>query len=142
MPLINFGSIMNFAEEIENQDMSFYQAAAGNPACVAMKALFEQFAKDCKKNVQNAQRTRRENVTEMILEGIEGFYRAPFIEKSEDGSSMDVDAVMETAKRLENRAIRYYQESSEKMKALSEVSRALKTMGKKHAAHLKKIEAL
>lgn len=142
MPLINFGSILNFAEEIEKQDLSFYQAAAGNPACSVLKELFEQFAKDSQKNIQVAQRTCRENVCEMILEGIEGFFRTPFVEKSEGGDTLDVAGVVATAKRLENRAIRYYQEAAAKMKALPEVSRALKTMGKKRAAHMKKIEAL
>lgn len=142
MPLVNFGSILNFAEEIETQDMGFYQAAAGNPACETVKGVFEQFAKDCKKNIQNAQRTRRENVTEMILEGIEDFFRAPFVEKSEGGDTLDAGSVVETAKKLEDRAIRYYGEAADKMKAQPEVSRALKTMGKKRKAHLKKIEAL
>ena len=142
MPLINFGSILNFAEEIEKQDLGFYQAAASNPACLALKSLFEQFAKDNTKNIQDAQRTCRENVCEMILEGIEGFFRAPFVEKNDGGDALDAAAVVATAKRLETRAIRYYQESSEKMKALPEVSRALKTMGKKRAAHMKKLEVL
>ena len=142
MPLINFGSILNFAEEIEKQDLGFYQAAAGNPACTALKELFEQFAKDGRKNIQVAQRTCRENVCEMILEGIEGFFRAPFVEKIDGGDALDAAAVVETAKRLENRAIRYYQEAAAKMKALPEVSRALKTMGKKRTAHMNKIEAL
>lgn len=142
MPLINFGSILNFAEEIERQDLGFYQTAASNPACLEIQATFEQFAKDCKKNIQTAQRTCRENVCEMILEGIEGFFRAPFVEKSDGGDASDAAAVIETAKKLEARAIRYYGEASEKMKALPEVSRALKTMGKKRAVHMKKIEEL
>jgi len=28
MPLENFGSILNFAEELESQDQEFYEAAA------------------------------------------------------------------------------------------------------------------
>ena len=78
MPLTNFGAILNFAEQLEKQDLEFYQSAADNPNCESVKALFEQFAKDGKKNVQNVQRTRRENVTEMILEGIKDFTREPF----------------------------------------------------------------
>lgn len=142
MPLINFGSILNFAEEIEKQDLGFYQDAAGNPACSALKEVFEQFVKDGRKNIQIAQRTCRENVCEMILEGIEGFFRAPFVENIEGGDMVDAAAVVATAKRLESRAIRYYQEASAKMKALPEVARALKTMGKKRSAHMTKIEAL
>ena len=44
MPLENFGSILNFAEELEQQDNEFFTAAAGNPACAEYKAVFEQFA--------------------------------------------------------------------------------------------------
>jgi hypothetical protein len=33
MPLINFGSILNFAEQIETQDQEFYTGLAENKAC-------------------------------------------------------------------------------------------------------------
>ena len=50
MPLENFGSVLNFAEELESQDQEFYEAAAGNPACSDHKQMFEQFAANAKKN--------------------------------------------------------------------------------------------
>ena len=78
MPLISFGSILSFAEELEKQDEAFYAAAAANPAFAELKDLFEQFLKDTRKNIKNVQRTRRENVTEMILEPVNVFTRAPF----------------------------------------------------------------
>ena len=34
MPLTNFGSILNFAEELETQDQAFYELAVKNPACL------------------------------------------------------------------------------------------------------------
>ena len=40
MPLQNFGSILNFAEELENQDRQFYAEAASNAACADYRALF------------------------------------------------------------------------------------------------------
>ncbi|MBW1867771.1 MAG: hypothetical protein JRF52_06310 [Deltaproteobacteria bacterium] len=52
------------------------------------------------------------------------------------------EAVLEKAQNLEERAERYYCEAAEKMKALSEVARALKMLGKKHAAHLRELDAL
>jgi rubrerythrin len=139
MPLLNFGSILNFAEELETEDQAFYAAAAKNPACAEHKALFEQFAATGKKNVQTVLRTRRENVTEMILESIKDFTRAPFCEECQGVDSMTAAEVLETAKRLEERAERYYKQAAEKLKALSEVARALKTIGKKHTANLKKL---
>jgi len=142
MPLINFGSILNFAEQIETQDRDFYTAAAANDACVHLRDLFEQFAADAAKNIKNVQRTRRENVTEMILEQIRGFTRDGFIESSQGAATMDASQALETARRLEERAQRYYAEAAEKLKALSEVARALKLVGKKHRAHLAKLQEL
>ena len=142
MPLINFGSILNFAEQLETQDGDFYTAAAANRFCAGFRELFDQFAKDAAKNVKNIQRTRRENVTEMILEQIRDFTRDAFIESSQGADTMDAAQVLETALRLEERAQRYYREAAQKLKALSEVARTLEMVGKKHRAHFLKLQEL
>jgi len=142
MPLINFGSILNFAEELEKQDEAFYAAAAANPAFSGQKDLFEQFLKDSRKNIKNVQRTRRENVTEMILEKINDFTREPYCENVDPAEAKSIADILDSARCLENRAERYYTDASVKLKALSEVSRTLKIIGKKHKAHLKKLDSL
>jgi hypothetical protein len=142
MPLENFGSILNFAEELEKQDQAFFAAAAGNPACAGHHDMFEQFAADAGKNIKTVQRTRRENVTEMILEPIREFTRGPFCEECEKADSMDLEDALATAKRLADRAERYYSAAAEKIKAQPEVARALKAIGKKHKAHREKLAAL
>ena len=142
MPLENFGSILNFAEELEKQDQAFFATAAGNPACAEYKEMFAQFASDAGKNIKAVERTRRENVTEMILEPIKNFTRAPYCEECAEAGSMGVKDALATAKRLADRAERYYTEAAEKIKAQPEVSRALKTIGKKHKAHREKLAAL
>ena len=40
MPLENFGSILNFAEELELQDLGFYKTVTDNPAWNRSKILF------------------------------------------------------------------------------------------------------
>ena len=142
MPLQNFGSILNFAEELESQDQQFYELAAGNPACEAHRELFAQLAAEAAKNVKTVQRIRRENVTEMILEPVRDFTRAPFCEACE-GAAVEAEAqVLATAQRLERRAERYYTEAAEKIKALTEVARALKTLGKIRKRRLAKLAPL
>lgn len=140
MPLTSFGSILTFAEEIETQDMAFYSAAGGNPECAEFLSLIEQFSKECKKNIAIIQRTRRENVTEMILEPISDFVRTPFCLQEQDGSGLNSSGVLEVLKTIEQRSIDYYTQASVKMKALPEVSNALKLLAKKHTARLKKID--
>ena len=142
MPLENFGSILNFAEELEKQDQAFFSAIAGNPDCAEYQAMFERFASDAGKNIKDVQRTRRENVTEMILEPVRGFTRAPFCEECAEADSMGTKDALATAKRLVDRAERYYTEAAEKIKAQPEVSRALKTICKKHKAHREQLADL
>lgn len=142
MPLENFGSILNFAEELELQDLGFYKTLAENPACAEYKQLFEEFAAAIDKNVKNVQRTRRENVTEMILEPIKDFIRAPFCEECVGIDKMNAAEALDAARRLEDRAVRYYTEAAVKIKALPEVARALKLLGKKHTAHIAKLNEI
>ena len=95
-----------------------------------------------KKNVKTVQRTRRENVTEMILEPIKGFVRAPFCEVCQAAPGMTAEDALAAAKRLEDRAVRYYSEAAAKIKALPEVARALKILAKKHNTHLQSLSAV
>ncbi len=139
MPLETFGSILTFAEELEKQGEAFYSAALENPDCAAYKDLFGQFAKDGKKNIKKVQRTRRENVTEMILEHIKGLSRGPFQEEIGEPAGMDAAGALAAARALEERTLGYYTTASKKIKTMKEIARALKMLGKKHATHLEKL---
>ena len=142
MPLENFGSILNFAEELEKQDRDFFTAAAGNPACEPYRESFEQFAADAAKNLKTVLRTRRENVTEMILEPIRDFTRGPYCEECAEPGRMTPDEALATANRLADRAERYYGEAAVKIKALPEVARVLKILAKKHMTQREKMASL
>lgn len=139
MPLTNFGAILSFAEEIEKQDEAFYTALMDSPRYSDQKELFGKFVKEGGKNRKNIERTRRENVMEMILENIEGFDRGPFLLDHGDATVLDANIAVEAARKLETRAERYYLEASAKLKALSEVSRTLKGIAKKRAARMRKL---
>lgn len=135
MPLNNFGSICNFAEALENLIMTFYESAAANPACADVADRYRQYARDSRKHIQTLQRTRRENVTEMILEPIQDFYRAPYVLEYADPADRTAADILADARRIEETAEAFYQAAMEKIRALPEVARALKTIGKKHTAH-------
>jgi rubrerythrin len=136
MSLQNFGSILNFAEDLERQDQAFYAAAGANPNCESNRALFSELGADAARNIPTVQRIRRENVTEMILEAVSDFARDSFCEECEEAAVMSADEALETATRLEARADRYYSEAAEKLKALPEAARALKALGKIRKTHI------
>ncbi len=142
MGLRNFGSILNFAVELETADQEFYRAAAANPACAKYKALFEGLATEAQKNEQAMLRARRENVTEMILEPIYGFSSEPFLSEREGAETMSLDRAVEVASELEDRAERFYTQAAEKIEALREVSRALARTAKRRAANKARLAAL
>jgi rubrerythrin len=136
MPLTNFGAVLNFAEDIEAADAAFYQAV-GASAGGDIGRLLTRLAQEAGQHAAIIQRTRRENVTEMILEPITGLSRRQFLEASGELSEpFDAAAAMDAARRLENRAIRYYTEAAERIGALPEVVRALKQLAKKHHKRL------
>ena len=140
MPLNNFGSILTFAEEMETRRQAFFESAARNPACAGMAEVYNQLAKDGRKHIQTLQRTRRENVTEMILEPIQDFYRAPYVLECADPADRSPQDTLADARRIEEIAETFYQTAAEKIRALPEVARALKTIGKKHSAHRRQLE--
>lgn len=139
MPLQNFGSILNFAEDLERQDQAFYAVAAANPKCAADQALFSELGAEAARNTATVQRIRRENVTEMILESVQDFTRDSFCEACAEAAAMSAAEALETATRLEARADRYYSEAAEKLKALPEVARALRALGKNRKAHIARL---
>lgn len=142
MPLISFGSILSFAEELEKQGEAFYAGATANPVFAEHKDLFDQLLKNTRQNIKNVQRTRRENVTEMILEPVKDFTRAPFCEEIDPAEAKTNAEILDAARCLEKRTENYYIEASVKIKALPEVSRALKMIGKKHTKHLIKLDTI
>ncbi len=137
MPLTNFGAILNFAETLEKDDMGFYARAVGTLADGAHQALFEALAGEGKKNIALVQRTRRENVTEMILEPIQGLARGSYQVAT---NAMDTDDLVLAAIALEQRAYHYYSDAADKIRALPEVSRALKMLAKKRNKRLGKLQ--
>ena len=142
MPITSFGGLLNFAEQMEKQDMAFYESVAANQKMDDLCDLFQGFAKDGKKNIAHILRTRRENVTEMILEPISDFFREPFVLETGDGKNMNRAQILDYSQKMEARAIAYYTEGAIKIKALPEVSQALKVAGKKRIAHTKKLSSL
>ena len=142
MPLKNFGSILNFAAELEAADYNFYNIAANNPASANHKTLLGNLAQEKKKNEQLMLRACRESVCEMILEPIVDFTRQPFISDRDGADKMTWDLLLSKALQLETRAYSFYTEAAEKIRALPEVSRALSRTAIRRAADIEKLQGL
>jgi hypothetical protein len=140
MPLNNIGSILGFAETIEKQNLQFFKCAEIFFSLNDLKKLFKLFGANSKKRITDIQRTRRENITEMILENISDFYRKEFVIDTEDTKDLTIDLTIKTTLLLIERSIQYYKTASQKLERQPEVSRVLKNLGKKHERDLKKLD--
>ena len=119
--------------------MNFFSGASASPACSHVKPVFDTLVNNCRKRIKEIERARRENVTEMILEGIEGFVRKPFVMETKDTDGMDADAVVSEARDLLSRCVRYYGDAGPRLKRQPEVARVLKTLAKKNRRDLEQL---
>ena len=142
MELKNFGSIMTFAEQFEIHDQQFLQAAAQHPACADVVEQLNTIAADTAKFIKTVQRIRRENVTEMILEGVSGFSTEPYDFTQTFAEDLTKGDVLSAIRRFEVRARDYYEAAAVKLKAQPEVARHLKRLAKKHVKHLSILELI
>lgn len=114
MSLLNaFGAILTYAIDLETRLRDYYQAA-GNSAR----------AQAADKRRSNLERVRRENVTEIKLEPIEGLQEADYALNLSDTSPAGQKAV-------EAIAARFYTDVAPKIN-VREAQRALERCGKQH----------
>ncbi len=142
MPLNNFGGILAFAAELQQADIAFYRALAANPALGELAPLADRFAAEEAKNLEAVLRTRRENVTEMILEPVRDFFRAPFQAARPDPAGLDRAGALKAAREIEAKAADFYAQAALKLAAMPEVNRALKLLAKKRNKHLEELAGL
>ena len=129
MSLTQFGSILSFAILLEDQLEGVYKDLASKES----ESLSEEFsnrAKACVKRKQRLERSRRENITEITLEPIEGLDENKYLLNLSSNSLQDIDA-------NEKQIITFYFDVTPKINVL-EARRVLKRCQKEHS-NLKKL---
>mgnify|MGYP001286589209 CR=1 FL=1 len=112
--LNTFGAIMTFAIELETQLHAYYQAAGSADR-----------AAEADKRRVNLERVRRENVTEIKLEPIEGLDEGDYrLDLADTSAAGQVD--------VERTAARFYQDVAPKIN-VREAQRALERCARQHA---------
>lgn len=113
--LNTFGAIMTFAIDLEARLRDYYQGAGDSVR-----------AGDADKRRTNLERVRRENVTEIKLEPIEGLHESDYALNLMDTSPSAFEANEATAAR-------FYEDVSPKIN-VREAQRALERCGRQHRA--------
>lgn len=111
--LNTFGAILSYAIELEGRLAAYYTAAGSADR-----------AAEADKRRKNLERVRRENITEIKLEPIEGLHEDNYALNLSDTSAAGMQAV-------ENTAAQFYSDVAPKIN-VREAQRALERTGKQH----------
>jgi rubrerythrin len=141
MSLTTFGAIMGFAAEITGQTREIYKTLAQKAKGRVLREVFQVFSADEGKNHSLMEKTRRENVTEMILEPIAGLRQEDYgIDLKVLDPMEDVD-LLRAALILEERERKFFHDVSAKV-PLPEVARIFRKMAQRKQENLTKLQSL
>ena len=124
--LNQFGAVMKFAIDLESNLAEFYENSNLSENHPTNIEEFSSRAKASLKRKKNLERSRRENVTEITLEPIEGLYANEFEFNFEEFS-------IESINKNEDIAMKFFSEAGPKINVL-ETRRVFKRCLKEHSS--------
>ena len=141
MALSTFGAIMGFAAQMVGQTRDTYRALIEKAKDPALKELLQALAVEKEKNYSLMEKTRRENVTEMILEPVTGLHEEDYKVDLQELEQKDDADVLRVALILEQREKNFFQDASTKL-PLPEVARIFRKISQKMEEDLEKLQRL
>ena len=140
MELGTFGAVMAFASQAVTQSAEFYETARERAKGPELKDVLKSLQDGANRDRATMEQTRRENVTEMILEPIAGLRREEYeVRLSEMAPEADAE-ILKTALLLEERDQRWFRDSSAKLR-LPEVARIFRKVARRKEETILKLRA-
>jgi len=141
MALSTFGAIMGFASEIVGSAMDHYQMAVEKAKDPVLKDTLKALLEEERKNYVLMEQTRRENVTEMILEPITGLHQEDYeIDLKLSDHANDAD-LLKVALAHEEKEKKFFNDSSAKV-PLPEVARIFRRIAQRKEKNLSKLKSI
>ncbi len=141
MALTTFGAIMGFAAEIVGQTEETYETLVQKAKDSALRETLQFLLVEGKKNRSLMEKTRRENVTEMILEPITGLRQEDYGVSLTIQDQMGDADLLKIALVLEEREKKFFQDASLKV-SLPEVARIFRKIVQKREDNISKLQSL
>jgi len=141
MSLTTFGAIMGFAAEITGQTGQIYKTLAKKAKDPTLREVLQVLSAEGEKSHSLMGKTRRENVTEMILEPITGLHQEDYGIDLKVVDPMEDADLLRAALILEEREKKFFSDVSIKV-PLPEVARIFRKMAQKKQENLEKLQSL
>jgi hypothetical protein len=136
MNLGTFGAILSFAIQKEKESQSFYEAACER----SISPLMCEYAKAAAKRAEKLEEARREGVTEMILESIQGLDGETYALDIEPLNAAN-SGVLQQAITLERVLNRFYNDAAARL-PIREVVRLLQRLADESKQHEQRLIGL
>lgn len=127
MNLRTFGAVLTFALEQEDQAIVFLERLLEREVCYSIKPSLEVILRAKKKHRKIIETARRENVTEMILEPIQGLDSAGYQYAIPEQKADSLAKGLRISSGMEQCACNFYLEASQRIK-LKEVARTFRKL--------------
>ena len=141
MALTTFGAIMGFAAEITGQSGEIYKALAQKAKDLTLREVLQVLSAEEGKSHSLMEKTRRENVTEMILEPITGLRQEDYGIDLKVGDQMGDADLLKVVLTFEEREKKFFSDVSSKI-PLPEVARIFRKIAQKKQENLTKLQNL
>ncbi len=141
MALSTFGAIMGFAAGIARQTADIYEVMAERANDPGLKEVLLFLQKEDDKTHSFMELTRRENVTEMILEPVAGLQQADYEFDPKILDQTSDEGLLKSAFILEERERKFFHDASSKV-PLPEVARIFRKIVRKKEESLSRLQGL
>jgi hypothetical protein len=132
---------MGFALQVAAQSAEFFETASDLAEGSELRDVLRSLSDGGRKDRARMEQTRRENVTEMILEPIAGLYQEEYeVTVKELAPGADAE-ILKTALLLEERDERFFRDSSAALKQ-PEVARIFRKVAQRKEKNLITLRAL
>ena len=128
---------MKFALEIEGKVGDFYKEVSEHAKDDALVGLLGDLITRGQKRIKTLERVRRENVTEMILEPIEGLDSDSFVIETVVSQSIDDATIKTLASAIETTLQKFYIAAAKKIDFLPEAEYAFELLAEKNEETIK-----
>ena len=139
LDLGTFGAIMKFALEIEGKVSDFYKEVSELTKDDALVGLLGDLVTRGQKRIKTLERVRRENVTEMILEPIEGLDSDSYGIETSVSQDVDDETIKTLASTIETTLQNFYTAAAKKIDFLPEAEYAFELLAEKNEATIKQL---
>jgi len=141
MALSTFGAIMGFAGKITGQSADTYKTMVQKAKDPDLREILGTLSVEGGKSHSLMEKTRRENVTEMILEPITGLRQEDYEIDLKVVDSMEDTDLLKAALILEEREKKFLIDVSIKV-PLPEVARIFRKLAQKKLENLQKLQSI